>query len=57
MFWFFIILMGVRLLCVDFTFEGLGFCLLCWLWARPVGRALFRVFVASFVMFFVWFVF
>ena len=56
-FWFFNILVDVGLLCVGFAFEDLVFCLLYCFWARPVGRAPFRIFVTNFVKFFVWFVF
>ena len=55
----FMILVGVRLLCVVFIFEEL--CLfLCWLWERPLGLTLFRIFtngtVLCFVLYFVWYV-
>ena len=51
------ILVNVWLLCDVCFFEVLCLCLLCWLWARPVGRALFRVFVIGFVLCFVCFLF
>ena len=50
---FFVILVNVWLLCDVCFIEDFCLYLLCWLWARPVGRALF----IGFVIFFGWLLF